>query len=114
MAPIYKLREWFPIDKINWEELRDNPHPYAVEYIKENYYPQETQQKISWDIEDPDDKYLIEGNLDNIYWYTLGIFTNTYDLLCRNPSIFVYDYRAMRDENCELMEEIKQTVKNKI
>ena len=42
----YKLLDWFPIEKVNWEFISENPAPEAI--------------------------YILEQNLDKICWWRLS------------------------------------------
>jgi hypothetical protein len=99
-----KLREWIPIDKVDWHELSYNPN--AIHILEKNL------DKVNWDwlSQNPNAIHILEKNidkLDKVSWYWLSknpnaihILENNLDKvswenLSRNPNIFEYDYAAM-------------------
>ena len=116
--PIWKLRDWINIDKINWNHLSFNIN--AIHLLEEN------QDKIDWAflsynknaihlLEENFNKidfdclsfnknaiHLLEENQDKIDWY----------ILSANPSIFQLDYEKMKENNLEIYEDlIKEVMK---
>ena len=85
-----KLRDWIPIDKINWDRLTRNPN--AIHLLEKNL------DKVNWCLlsQKPNAIYILEKNLDKVNWYWLS----------ENPSIFEYDYEAMTER--PFVEELMQ------
>jgi hypothetical protein len=69
-----KLRDWIPLDKLDWRDLSRNPA--AIHLLEQN------PNKINWYYlsENPAAIHLLEQNLDKVVWY----------LLSENPNIFTY------------------------
>jgi ribosomal protein L24E len=90
------------LEKIDWYKLSENPN--AIHLLEQNL------DKVHWDIlsMNPNAIHLLEQNPDKIAWYFLSHNTNAIHLLKENPdeinwthlscrpSIFEYDYEAMR------------------
>jgi hypothetical protein len=76
--PPYKLLDWIDIDKLNWEELSENPN--AIHLLEQN------QDKIDWDnlSRNPNAVFLLEQNQDKIDWDTLSCNPNALSILERN------------------------------
>jgi hypothetical protein len=114
--PIWKLRDWIDIKKIDWYELSLNPN--AIELLKEN------QDKIYWNIlsANPNAIELLEANQDKINWYILSANPNAIELLeanqdkinwfrlFKNRAIFELDYEAMKIANQLIYEELLKEV----
>ena len=77
----YKLRDWIPIDFINWKYLSSNPN--ALFLLKSN------PNKINWKYlsMNPNAIDLLKENQDKINWKYLSA----------NPAIFEYDYKTMKE-----------------
>jgi uncharacterized protein YlzI (FlbEa/FlbD family) len=69
----YKLRDWIPLDKLNWQNLSLNPN--AIDLLRENPH------RIHWQnlSLNPNAIDLLRENPDRIDW----------DYLSRNPNIFI-------------------------
>ena len=100
LGPLCKLRDWIPIKKLSWTSLSTNPNAiHLLEQNKINWY---------WLSENPNAIHLLEQNSDKINWCGLSNNQNAIpmleknmdkiDLGClsKNPSIFEYDWVAMR------------------
>ena len=77
---IYKLRDWIPLDKLNWSCLSCNPN--AIHLLEQNI------DKIVWHClsENPNAIHLLQQNPKKIKW----------NWLSKNPSIFTYDYKELK------------------
>ena len=120
----YKLRDWIPLNKLEWNRLSVNPN--AIHLLEQN------MDKIYWHclsknpnaihlLEQNIDKidcsclsinpnaiHLLETNLDKINLYGLAQNPNAihilqnihnfrfWNVLSANPAIFEYDYEAMK------------------
>ena len=60
--PIYKLRSWIPIDKIDWFYLSNNIN--AIDLLERNF------DKIDWFHLSSNENaiHLLEQNIDKIEW----------------------------------------------
>jgi hypothetical protein len=69
----YKLRDWIPLDKLNWGNLSLNPN--AIDLLREN------PDRIHWRnlSRNPNAIELLRDNPDKIDW----------DYLSCNPNIFI-------------------------
>ena len=90
LGPLCKLRDWIPIEKIDWYALSANPN--AIHLLEKN------MDKINWDLlsANPNAIHLLEKNMDKIDWWSLS----------SNPSIFEYDWVAMRNRMNLFKEEL--------
>ena len=77
-----KLREWIPLNKLDWVNLSFNPS--AIHLLEKNL------DKVDWGMLscNPNAIHILENNLDNLDWYMLSY----------NPNIFTYDYKAMKEK----------------
>jgi hypothetical protein len=94
--PIWKLRNWIDLEKLDWSELSRNPK--AIKVLEKN------QDKINWSklSKNSNAIELLEKNQDKIDWQQLS----------ENPSIFELDYEAMKIANQMIYEElIKEVMK---
>ena len=94
--PVWKLRNWIDIKKLDWHSLSFNPN--AIEILEKN------EDKIDWYYlsYNPNAIELFEKNTDKINWYNIS----------SNPAIFELDYEAMKKNNQEIEEElIKEVMK---
>jgi hypothetical protein len=73
--PIWKLRDWIDINKIEWDALSENEN--AIELLKEN------KEKINWAYlsNNKNAIELIEENLDKINWNLLSLNETTIKFL---------------------------------
>ena len=124
--PIWKLRDWIDIEKIDWERLSYNKN--AIKLLEEN------KDKINWDYLSHNKNAiellkknaieLLEQNPDKINWDNLSRNKNASSLLkenpdkinwyylSSNPSIFELDYEKMRENNQSMYEDlIKEVMK---
>ena len=81
MLHYYKLLDWVPLEKLNWEMLSLNPA--AIHILEQN------PDKIDWDwlSINPAAIHLLEQNQDKNYWR----------MLAQNPAIFTYDYDKIKE-----------------
>ena len=81
--PVWKLRDWIDISKLNWSQLSKNPN--AIDLLIK--YP----KRINWKnlSLNPNAIELLEKNQDKINWCNIS----------KNPSIFQLDYKAMKIAN---------------
>ena len=109
---IYKLRDWIPIDKLDFYYLSSNPN--AISILEKNidqinwynlsrnpnaiHLLEQNMDKIEWEClsENPNAIHLLENNIDKIDWSYLSL----------NPSIFEYNYEAMRNRMKLIAEEL--------
>ena len=103
LGPLCKLRDWIPIEKLDWVKLSANPN--AIHLLEQNL------DKIDWPhlSTNPNAINLLEQNLHKINWNWLSVNSNAIPMLeqnkdkidwyvlSSNPSIFVYDWVAMRN-----------------
>ena len=92
-AKYMKLRDWIPLDKLDWDELSMNPN--AIQMLENN------MDKVDWCnlTGNPNAIHILEKNLDKTDWYWLS----------SNPNIFTYDYEAMKNamyKECGFVEEL--------
>ncbi len=102
-----KLRDWIPLERLNWNELSMNPN--AIHLLENNV------EYIDWKYlsMNPNAIPLLEANPDKINWYWLSLNPNAMHLLenniecinwsalSDNPAIFTYDYELIRKTNFE-------------
>jgi hypothetical protein len=114
--PVWKLRDWIDIDKLNWINLSLNPN--AIKLLENN------PEKIDWcNLSlNPNAIKLLEKNQDKIEWYYLSKNKNAikllkdnpekieWNFLASNPSIFELDYEKMRINNLDMYEDIIKEV----
>ena len=100
-----KLREWIPVDNLNWANLAYNENPNAIHLLEQNL------NKVNWDwlSRNPNAIHILEQNLNKLNWYWLSKNPNAIHILEQNldkvklswlsdnPNIFIYDYKAMKD-----------------
>jgi len=77
-TPIYKLRDWIPLNKIDWSKLSKNPK--AIHILEKNL------DKIDWTnlSLNPNAIHLLEQNQDKICSYSFS----------GNPAIFELGYNV--------------------
>ena len=75
----YKLRDWIPLKKLNWDYLSFNPN--AIE--------------------------LLEKNQDNINWNFLSQNPNAIELLKKNPNKIIWYYLSSNPNAIEFLKKIK-------
>jgi hypothetical protein len=75
----YKLRDWIPLDKLDWSGLSKNPSPGAIELLEQN------QNRIDWNNitynANPDAMKIIEKNINKISNARFGL-----EKLSQNPN----------------------------
>ena len=92
----YKLKDWIPLekldwdylslnpnaiellkanpDKINWDVISKNPSPGVIELLKENPHEEIDWEQLS---ANPNAIELLKANYDNIFWPNLSANTNS-------------------------------------
>ena len=92
----YKLKDWIPLekldwdylslnpnaiellkanpDKINWDVISKNPSPSVIELLKENPHEEIDWEQLS---ANPNAIELLKANYDNIFWPNLSANTNS-------------------------------------
>src|SRR5688572_13535556 len=72
MKPIYKLVDWIPIDKIDWDYLCMNENDGAIQLLKNNI------NKINWEYLSENDGAIeiLKNNVDKINWNSLSLNKN--------------------------------------
>lgn len=92
MHKFYKLHNWIPIYNLDWNCLSMNSN--AINILEKNV------DKINWGCLSLNENAIsiLEANQDKINW----------EYLCENPSIFTYDYCAMKNhmKNSGIAEEL--------
>ena len=102
-----KLRDWIPLDKLNWSMLSRNPN--AIHILEKNL------DKVDWETlsRNPNAIPILEKNLDKVdYCLCFNCIPNaiqileknldkcsevSWVILSKNPNIFVYDYEAIKN-----------------
>ena len=118
--PVYKLREWVDIDKLDWRLLSSNKN--VIDLLEQNI------DKINWSnlSDNPNAIHLLEKNPDKIRWSLLSLNPNAIHLLeknpdkihwrhiSKNPNIFILDYFKMREKmkNYGIAEELMKATGN--
>jgi hypothetical protein len=76
--PVWKLRDWIDVEKLDWSLLSLNP--YAINLLEEN------QDKIDWYnlSANPNAIKILEQNRDKIYWPLLSKNPNAIKILEEN------------------------------
>ena len=92
MSHYYKLLDWIPFEKLDWDGLSTNPAD--IHLLEQN------PDKISWYWLSLNQAviHLLEKNPDKINWFGLSI----------NPSIFAYDYKHIAEHRWPINKEIIQ------
>ena len=115
----YKLLDWIPLDKIDWDQLSFNPN--ATSLLEQN------PDKIDWDYLSLNSKaiHLLEQNQDKINWTWLSENPGAIHLLEQslldpnqdeiylngllpNPAIFEIDYHVLKKRIEPFKEELIQ------
>jgi len=107
----YKLLPWIPINKLRWRALSFNPNAIhlleqnqdKIDWLKLSENPnaihllEQNKHKINWKMlsQNPNGMYLLEANPDKIWMF---------QRLLTNPSIFEFDYEALK-ERCDIYKE---------
>ncbi len=110
-----KLKDWIPIEKIDWRGLSVNPnaismlekHPERIHWYELSNNPnaihvlEKYPEKIDWYMlsENPNAIHVLEKYPKKINWYWLS----------KNPSIFEIDYGKIKEHNIifqELVEKV--------
>jgi len=103
--PVYKLKPWIQLDKIDWKRLSANHK--AIHLLEAN------PDKINWKwlSRNPAAIHLLEANLDKVNWMWLSLNSAAIHLLeanldkvnwmwlSRNPAIFEVDVEATRQRS---------------
>ena len=73
----YKLKDWIPLEKLDWNVLSANPNDGAIDLLKAN------PSKINWDFlsENPAAIKLLKANPNKINWKELSLNPNAIELL---------------------------------
>ena len=94
--PIWKLRDWIDIKKLNWNILSLNSN--AIHLFKENpeklLWDNDNSKTINWNLIsfNPDAIELLEQNVDKINWSYLSGNPNAIHLLRQNPDKICWGY----------------------
>ena len=132
MTQYYKLRDWIPLDKIDWSSMSKNPNPSAVNFLEQNI------DNVCWYnlSQNPNAICILEKNIDKINWKQISmnpsalrinwfklsgnssaihILEKNMDKICwhilsGNPSIFELDYNKIRTRMDIIKEEMMQRV----
>ncbi len=129
-----KLRDWIDINKIDWGMLSLNPHPYALEllkekpdkidwywlsknvhsvevleYLKENHYNQIIHSQYLSKNSNKQALELLKANPSKIDWYLLSLNTNdeAISLLKQNPDKIVWNFISL-NSNSKALEMLKE------
>ena len=96
MSHYYKLRDWIPLEKLNYSVLSCKPE--AIHLISEAL--EQNPDKIDWCGLSANSEaiHILEQNLDKIDW----------DWLSTNPSIFTYNYKQIAKHRWPINKEIIQ------
>ena len=75
VEPTYEFLDWIDKDQIEWTFLSGNPHPYAIDLLKNNpnkidYYQLSKNHGASELIQDMYIDY-VNNNITNINWFQL-------------------------------------------
>ena len=75
--PIWKLRDWIDIEKLDWNMLSLNPNPKAIELLEEN------MEKINWYVLSFNKNaiHILERNTEKIDYSNLSLNKNAIKLL---------------------------------
>ncbi len=97
-ATIYVLRDWIPIEKLNWTNLSCNPN--AMHLLEAN------PDKINWTNLscNPNAMHLLEANPDKINWEQLSLNPNAIQLLEANPDNIDWRYLSLNPNAIQLLE----------
>ncbi len=97
-ATIYVLRDWIPIEKLNWTNLSCNPN--AMHLLEAN------PDKINWTNLscNPNAMHLLEANPDKINWTNLSCNPNAIQLLEANPDNIDWRYLSLNPNAIQLLE----------
>ena len=96
--PVWKLRDWIPIEKINWYYLSRNPN--AIQLLEKN------QDKICWTAlsVNPNAIELLEKNLDKIHIHSLNYYNpNSYEILRKNHDYINWDTLSANPDAIDLL-----------
>ena len=134
LGPLCKLRDWIHFDNLDLDCLSENINaialleqfPEKINYVCLSSNPnaihllEQNMDKIDWSMlsMNPNAIHILEQNIDKIDWYRLSLNQNTihlleknidkivWHMLSENPSIFEYDWVAMRNRMKLIEEEL--------
>jgi len=96
----YKLKDWIPPEKLDWNFLSRNPN--AIDLLKEN------QDEINWDALSANPSQgaieLLKENLYEINWAKLSLNTNAIELLKENKTKIDWNRLSANPAAIELLE----------
>jgi hypothetical protein len=119
----YKLKDWIPVKKLDWEMLSENPN--AIDLLKDNLNKIDWEllslnpnaidllkanpDKINWDVlsENPNAIELLKENQDKIDWGSLSANSGAIELLKANPSKIKWRFLSS-NSNPEAIELLKK------
>ena len=85
----YELRDWIPLEKLDWANLSKNPNDGAIELLKKTY------KKIDWlwlsSNPNPEAIELLKANPKNINWDFLSYNKGAIELLKAEPEKINWD-----------------------
>ena len=94
--PIWKLRDWIDVEKLEWDFLSSNPN--AIHLIEKNV-DKIDMEMLSYNKNAIE---LLKNQRDEIDWFNIS----------SNPAIFELDYEKMRINNQDMYEDlIKEVMK---
>jgi hypothetical protein len=95
----YVLKDWVPINKIDWKWLSKNPN--AIDLLKEN------PKKIDWKMLslNPNAIELLKANPEKIDWGLLSQNPNAIELLKANPEKINWNWLSANPNAIELLRE---------
>ena len=105
IEPTYEFLDWIDKDQIEWTFLSGNPHPYAVELLKQNPDKIDNYQlsKNNGAIELIQDLFMdcINNNITLINWFQLceNISDGAIDILERNQDKIIHTHLAKNSNN---------------
>ena len=95
----YKLRDWIDINRINWNFLPRNEHPYAIDLLLQN------PEKIDWInlSANPKAIHLLEQNPDKIHWRNVSMNPQAIHLLEQHPDKIDWQSFVRNNRNAKIL-----------
>jgi hypothetical protein len=95
--PIFRLKKWIDLNKLNWIELSANPN--AVEFLKEN------PEKIDWSYLslNPNAIDFLKENPEKIDWSYLSLNPNAIEILKENPEKIDWNELCLNSNGIEIL-----------